>query len=797
MDYGGFKDGGREYLIENVATPSPWINYLYNERYFTFISNNGGGMSYLKSPLHGRITRYRINDVPPDRPGKYIYIRDRSTGSLWSLTWQPVGREREKYRVAHGFGYTRTECEIEGIESEAVFFVPVDSDQEIWRTRLVNLSEAKRDLSLYGYVELCLGHGHVDLINQCDDQHFNRVFFDSGLNTLFATKRYWVTRHAGTQQQENQEWDQWAFFTASDSATQFETLRERFIGPFRNEGKPLALESGELSCRDTDFGNAVGVLRVDVTLEPGESKELVFCLGVIPKKEFDPQKEIAPRKHLDPGKSALALEKVREKWDEYLHGFQATTPDHEVNPLLNYWTPYQAKVAFDVGRVASFYYWGISRGFGFRDTAQDTQAITASDPERARERIRLLARQMFSSGKVFHHFTSDGRGETTKHCDDPFWFIPAVTGYIKETGDVSVLEREEPFLDGKSGTIMEHMLAAARLAGKELGEHGLPRFGRGDWNDTLDYIGGVEGGESVWGGMFYAAMLKELIDLLSHVKKNGSLQEMEQLRRNLESAVNEHCWEGDRFIRAFGAGGRKIGSRESKAGKIFLNAQTWAVIAGIADRERLVCCMDSAREHLDTEFGPKICAPAYKEIDPEVGLITRCVAGKKENGAVFCHPVTWAVMAECLLGRGIRAYEYYKKTLPGSIDQDTFVAEPYVYSQYITSDEHSSPGRASHSWQTGTAAWMKKVVWEYMLGIRPTYEGLIVDPVIPSHWERFEANRTFRGTMHTIEVQNPQGVESGVSSIQVNGQKIEGCLLPMTEEKTCRVRVVMGGGHCT
>jgi len=790
--YGRFSPDGKEFLITNAATPSPWINYIYNGRYFATISANGGGISYYQSPLHGRITRYRINDVPPDRPGKYIYVKDRESGRIWSLTWQPVGRSLEAYRIAHGFGYTRAEAEVEGIASSAVFFVPPEDDQEIWKVRLENRSAAARRLSVYGYVEFALGHALIDLINQCDDQHFNRVHFDEELNALFATKTYWVTETRGTQHQENKEWDRWAFFTVDQPVAAYETLRERFLGPFRNESLPKAIENDKLGSRDTDFGNAIGALQVDIDLPPGGARPLVFSLGVIPKAESEARKRPAVTKYHDLGAVDIAFSAVRKTWEDFFAHARVATPDPDVDIFLNYWTPYQAKVAFDVGRLASFYYWGIGRGFGYRDTAQDTIAIVLSDPAKARERILLLARQMRRDGKVYHHFYGDGQGEFTEHCDDPLWFILAVTEYLKESGDFALLDQAETFLDGAEGTILDHLLAVVDFARSRLRSHGLPLFGRGDWNDTLDYIGGADGGESVWGGMFYMAMLTRLIELLEFVKLERRIPDIAAVRDGLRTSLEKHGWDGAWYIRAFGENGKKIGSKDNTVGQIFINTQSWAVIAGLPDRARLVQAMDSARERLGSAFGPKICAPAFRRIDPKIGLITRCVWGKKENGAVFCHPAAWLIQAECLLGRGDAAFDYYKTLLPNRVDSDVFVAEPYVYSQYITSDEHESPGRASHSWQTGTAAWMFRVAFDFILGIRPTYEGLLVDPVIPRAWKGFQAERVFRGTRYLIAVGNPRGVESGVSAMKIDGRPIKGRIVPISTDPQCRIHVTMG-----
>ena len=336
------------------------------------------------------------------------------------------------------------------------------------------------------------------------------------------------------------------------------------------------------------------------------------------------------------------------------------------------------------------------------------------------------------------------------------------------------------------------MLAVVNYAKNNLGLHGLPIFGRGDWNDTLDYIGGDEGGESVWGGMFYAAMLNLFIELLEYLGKDKEKDEVSFVRDMLVKAVDDNCWDGEWYIRAFGGKGRKVGSKENTYGKIFLNTQIWPVLAGLPDHTRLVTAMDSVKTYLDSPEGPKKCSPAWKEIDPNIGLVTRCVWGKKENGAVFCHPTTWVIQAETMLGRSNQAFDYFKKMLPNRIDSDTFVAEPYVYSQYITSNEHSQPGRASHSWQTGSAAWMYRVSYDYILGLRPTYSGLLIDPAIPTHWDTFKAKRMYRGTLYNIEVFNPNHVEKGVKEIVVDGNLIVGNVLPVSTNKDCNVKVIMG-----
>jgi cellobiose phosphorylase len=537
----------------------------------------------------------------------------------------------------------------------------------------------------------------------------------------------------------------------------------------------------------------VNALQVDITIPPGESIDVVFTLGVIEKLKFDELKKERTQKYHSVSVANTEFKKLNLAWEEYFAHTWAETPDKDLNVFLKYWMPYQAITAFNVGRVASFYYWGIGRGFGFRDTSQDSIAITISNAEKAKERILLLSRQMRSDGKVYHHFHGDGDGEFTQHCDDPLWYLLAVTEYIKETGDFDILKNVQPFIEkDKEGSVLEHMFAVVNYAKNNLGSHGLPIFGRGDWNDTLDYIGGEEGGESVWGGMFYAAMLKLFMDLLQHLGMTKEREDVSFIRKKMMASIEENCWDGEWYIRAFGGKGKKVGSKDNKYGKIFLNTQIWPVLAEFKNHNRLVMAMDSVKKYLDSPEGPKKCAPAWREIDPNIGLVTRCVWGKKENGAVFCHPTAWVIQAETMLKRGKNAYEYLKKMLPNRIDSDVFVAEPYVFSQYITSNEHSGPGRASHSWQTGSAAWMFRVSFDYVIGIRPVYNGLLVDPVIPSEWNSFSAKRVFRGTLYSFNIENPKNVETGVKEIFVDGKRIDGNIIPVSQNKECNVKVIMG-----
>ena len=676
-----------------------------------------------------------------------------------------------------------------------MFFVPADDDREIWKATLRNASGRPRRLSVVGYVEFALGHALVDLINQCDDQHFNRVRFEKGLDALFATKTYWVTETRGTQHQENKEWDRWAFFTVNRPVAAYETVRERFIGPFRSESDPEGLEKG-LSSKDMDCGNAVGALQVDLELGAGESADVVFSLGVIAKPEFERTKAEVVGKYRDAAAVDAALARVAAGWDRFLGHARAATPDPEADVFLNYWIPYQAKVAFDVGRVASFYYWGIGRGFGYRDTAQDTIAIVIADAARARARVGLLARQMRRDGQVYHHFYGDGQGE--------------FTGALRRSALVHPGGHRIPQGDGRP--------RAARREGA------VPRRGRGDGPRPSPGRGPLRRGgpraptacrssaaaigttrsitsaartaaRASGARMFYVAMLNRLLELLASPEGAGEASRTSarcgtgwsRRSRPTPGTASGTC--GPSARPAGRSARRRTGTGRSsstpRAGPSSPGCRTGTGWSGP---------WTACRDRLDTPFGPKICAPAFREIDPTIGLITRCVWGKKENGAVFCHPAAWVVQAECLLGRGGRGLRDFKKLLPGRIDQTVFSAEPYVYSQYITSDEHETAGRASHSWQTGTAAWMYRVAYDHILGLRPSYGGLVVDPVIPRVVDGVQGGAGLpRARATSSKSRTPKASKSGVASIAVDGRPIDGQVIaPRPAGTVCRVSVTMG-----
>ncbi|MCX7919925.1 MAG: glycosyl transferase family 36 [bacterium] len=835
--YGHFSKDGKEFIIIRPDTPAPWVNYLTNKTYHVLITHVGGGYSFYISPKDSRITRWRYNALPWDRPGKYVYLRDNENGEYWSLSWQPVCKPPVFYQCRHGLGYTIIEQEYAHIRSTVCYFVPLEDELEVWHIRLINRGNKPRNLSIFSFVELCLGHALVDLINQPNDQHFNDVRFVQEDNAIYATKRYWVTYSGPTVKQANQAWNKWVYFSSSLPVIGFDGSRNKFIGPWRSESNPLAIEQGKCSNTMITAGDAVAALQNNISLAPKEELEFTIILGVVDKPHdrglrtpVEPARKLAKpfiKKYADSLNIDKEFNQLRKYWDWYLSHAQVATPDPQMNLALNIWNQYQNKITFLFSRNASYYHGGLLFGRGYRDACQDALGPVMVEPDAVKQRILEMAQNQFKNGSVMHcYFPITGGGERTGHSDTPLWFPLAVTNYLKETGDFAILEQSVEYLDGGKGTILQHLLNNINYVLNDTTNRGLPKFGPGDWNDTLDYLGRQGKGESVWVAMCLALAIKETVQLLKYLESEKKLQSkglmyqtrsIRSLRQKYEQAyfklantINRLCWDGNWYIRGTNDWGEIIGSKKCKEGKIFINTQTWAVISGIAPKNRAIKALDSVRKYLDTPKGPQLVAPAYTEVNPRIGLATRCVPGKKENGAVFNHPVTWAIYAECLLGRGDIAYEYYKKALPPAFqtskkikvkvkplfpqskisklqseiiydpaDEDIYEVEPYVYAEYVTSPEHPTFGQASHSWLTGTAAWMLRDGLDHILGVKPTYNGLLVDPCIPKHWKEYSVTRKYRDATYHITVKNPSGINCGVKEIWIDGKKIVSNLLPI------------------
>jgi cellobiose phosphorylase len=803
--YGYFSEDGMEFVITRPDTPAPWVNYISNGRYTGLVSNTGGGFSYWMDPRDSRITRFRYNSLPWDRPGRYVYLKD-SDDIYWSISWQPTAHEPREYECRVGMGYQTIKMLHRDIRSEITYFVPLDDDLEIWLVKLQNESFEPKRLHVYSYVELCLGHALVDLINQPNDQHFNLAHFERTGNAIYATKNYWVTHRGVSVEQPNQGWDRYVVFTTDLQVESWDCLKDAFIGKWRSEQNPIGIENDLLSNTDITAGDACAALQSEVLLEPRQETEFVVLLACVPAENYRDTALSLIGKYRSPASARAALEKVCVYWREYLSSVQVETPDREMNMIVNIWGKRQSWVTFNANRNAGYYHGGLLFGVGIRDQCQDLMGPLLSKPALVADRIKEVLSHQFRDGSTLHnYFKLTGQGEKTGHSDTPLWLPFAVINYLKETGDWEFLTNVVPFQDEGEADVLDHIIRAVDYVLSQLTENHLPKFGPGDWNDTLDYVGRKGKGESVWVAHFLCYILRETAELLEYLTRQvicpstSYLAETAKRYRNeyelVRQAINERCWDGEWYIRGIRDDGDVIGSSRNKEGRIFMNAQSWAVISGVADNRRGQLAMSSADRLLITLRGPKILSPSYTQVDPGVGLATRCVPGKKENGSIFNHVAAWAILANTIIGEGNRAYDYYRKCMPmvqAESDPDLYKMEPYVYSEYVTSDEHPTFGQASHSWLTGSGVWMFRVALDYILGIRPTYDGLIVDPCIPDNWDGFKVIRRFRGATYEIEVANPNHVQHGAARLEMDGVKIEGNKLPVLEKgRIAKIKCLM------
>ncbi len=793
--YGYFDTDNHEFVITRYDTPRPWANYITNGKLSGIITNAAGGFSFYASPRLNRITRWRYNSLPPDRPGRYIYLRDNDTGEYWSPTWQPTMTPLEKYRCRHGFNYTIFESSYSDIESTVTYFVTPSDDVEIWWVSLKNTGKHTRNLNVYSYVELCLGHSLVDLINQPNDQHFNEVSFDQEHGILHGTKRYWVAFNQATVKQANYAWAHRVFMASSLGVTGFDGSKDTFIGRWRSEQNPTAVENGKSYGTEITAGDAVFALQHDISLEPREATEFPVILGIVPTET--PLKNIAnvADTYRDIDNVRKQFDMLNAQRDEYLGAVRVDIPDPVADMMVNFWNQYQVKTTFQFSRDASLYHGGLLFGRGYRDSAQDSLGPLMTKPGWVKERLFEMAKMQFNDGSTYHlYYPVSGGGERTEHMDNPLWLPFLTMSYLKEAAEFSILEHEFEFLDGGKAPLLEHVKRAVDYVAGNLSPRNLVLFKGGDWNDTLDFCGRQGKGESLWMSMFFAFILREVSRLLEVVEYQKEARHYKELYDTLADAINTHAWDGEWYIRGTNDWGELVGSQDSDEGKIFLNAQSWSIISGIAPPERAAKAMASVARILATPKGPKILHPPYSYPNEHIGLATRCVQGKKENGAVFNHTVAWAIMAELLLGNGERAWEYYRRALPMNpvVDIDRYEVEPYVYSEYVTSPDHPTFGQASHSWLTGSATWMLSNIVNYLLGVRADYEGLLVDPCLPPSFTRYTIKRTFRGATYNITVDNPDGVAKGKLDISVDGNTVQSNILPVfSDGKTHEVNVTL------
>ncbi|MHB9055190.1 MAG: GH36-type glycosyl hydrolase domain-containing protein [Paludibacteraceae bacterium] len=811
MKYGHFDDDRREYVITNPRTPWPWINYLGNEDFFSLISNTGGGYSFYKDAKFRRITRYRYNNVPMDDGGKYFYINDGE--SVWSPGWKPCKTELDSYECRHGMNYSTIKGVKNGVEAEALYFVPLKTWAEVQKLTLRNTTNEVKKLKIFSFVEWALWNAAADMEN------FQRNF-STGEVEIEDSVIYHKTEYKERR-------DHYAYYSVNEPMQGFETDRETFFGLYNGFDEPQTVLEGVPRNSVAHGWSPIASHYVEVTLQPGESKNLVYVLGYVENAEnekweskgiINKTKAKATIARFNTAEKVdAALAELRVYWDNLLGVFTLQSGEEKLDRMINIWNQYQCMITFCFSRSASFFESGIGRGMGFRDSNQDLVGFVHQIPERARERIIDIASTQFPDGGCYHQYqplTKKGNNEIGQGFnDDPMWLIFGTVSYIKETGDFGILNEPVPF-DNEPGTevsLFRHLSVSFDHVINNLGPHGLPLIGRADWNDCLNLncfsndpnesfqttenkTEGTKAESLMIAGMF-VVYGRDYVELCNKTGNTAEAQRAEQYIEAMVEAVKSYGWDGEWFIRAYDYYGRKIGSNENEEGKIFIESNGWCTMAGIGLHEGMVTkALDSVKERLDCEHGIVLNNPAFTKYYIEYGEISSYPAGYKENAGIFCHNNPWIMIGETVQGRGDRAWEYYRKICPSYTEEisDLHKVEPYVYAQMIAGKDAFRPGEAKNSWLTGTAAWNYYALTQYILGIRPTYEGLMVDPCIPAEWKGFNVKRQFRGATYLIEVKNPNGSMKGLSSLLVDGNKIDGYIIPfMPEGGTYQVEVIM------
>jgi len=770
MRYGYFNDQNNEYVIERPDTPASWVNYLGTDEYCAIVSNNASGYGFHKSPKTGRMLRFRFNSVPTDRPGRYFYLRDPKDGDIWSVTWQPVAKSfrtpgepikegEADYLCAHSPGVSRFTCTYKGIVAELTAFVPPGESAEVWSLSLENQGDDERELDLFGYVEWCFWHIQQDAMNFQYILYTCRMGVEDGM--IDYSLRLWPLEEPK------------AYFASTEETVSFDTDREAFLGNYRHEGEPVAVQDGKCTGSIAIGGTPCGALHNRVTLAPREKKTITFIAGVGDAKSEGKRL----REHFRaPGSIESALAEVKTYWDQRRAHFTMETPDPALNSMGNIWNQVQCHTTFNWSRSASFNEAGGRDGLGFRDSCQDVLGVLHAIPEQVKTKLSDLLRAQHSFGAAMHH-VQPLTWEQGEHniaelhfSDDHLWLLLAVPAYVRETGDTEFLKESIQFADKGEGTVLEHLKQALEFSWSQLGPHGLCMGLAADWNDCLNLKGR---GETIFSTFLFLRAIREYLELAECVPgvTDEAVARFGEFRDTVLGSIEEHGWDGEWFLRGYVDSGKKIGSHESDGSKIFLNAQSWAVLSGAADDERLTQAMDSVHEHLATEHGAVLNAPSYVHHDAEVGAITTFPGGLKENGGIFCHANTWPVVAEAMLGRGDRAYELFRAFLPAAKNEsaEVYSMEPYAYAQFITGKDHPYKfGRARNSWLTGTATWAFVALSQYILGIRAGYDGLIIDPATPSDWSGFRVTRNYRGASYDIQVEG----SGSVQQVSVDGQPL-------------------------
>ena len=817
--YGYFDDPHREYVITDPATPWPWINYLGNKDFFSLISNTAGGYSFYKDAKFRRITRYRYNSVPIDNGGRYFYIVDG--GTIWSPGWKPCKTPLDSYECRHGMGYTRISATKDALSATVLFFVPLGALCEVQKLTLTNASGYAKKIKLFSYEEWCLWNAATDMEN------FQRNF-STGEVEIDGSVIYHKTEYKERR-------NHYAFYAVNAPVQGFDTDRESFVGLYNETSAPQAVLEGRPRNSIAHGWSPIASHYIEVELQPGESKDYIFLLGYVENAQEEKFSSEQPDFQSTPScpvvnkakaKATMAeydsVEKVdgafaelKEYWDGLLDIFSVSTGEDKLDRMVNIWNQYQCMITFNMSRSASFFESGIGRGMGFRDSNQDLVGFVHQIPERARERIIDIASTQFPDGGCYHQYqplTKRGNNDIGGGFnDDPLWLIFGTVAYIKETGDFGILREAVPF-DNRPGSevsLMEHLRVSFNHVIGNLGPHGLPLIGRADWNDCLNLNcfswdpnesfqtteNNTEGSkaESLMIAGLFVVCGREYARLCKETGNSAEAERAATAVAKMVQAVKEYGWDGEWYLRAYDFHGNKVGSKENAEAKIFIESQGWCGMAEIGKEDGMTRrALDSVKERLDSEHGIVLNNPAFTEYAVEYGEISTYPAGYKENAGIFCHNNPWVIIAETLLGRGDRAWEYFRKICPTYIEnQELHRVEPYVCCQMVAGKDAAKPGEGKNSWLTGTAAWTWYAATQFILGIKPAYKGLEINPCIPSSWKGFSVKRRFRGAVYNIEVKNPDGVCKGVKFLSLDGQPLSGNIVPSTPG-THRVEVILG-----
>ena len=817
MKFGHFDDAQKEYVITSPRTPLPWINYLGCENFFSLVSNTCGGYSFYKDAKLLRLTRYRYNNVPLDSNGHYYYIKDG--GTIWNPGWMPAKTELDSYECRHGMGYSVFKSSKNGLTAELTDFVPMGSTCEINKLTLKNTTTDTKEFSVFSYVEFCLWNAMDDMTNFQRNFSTCEVEIHADGSQLFHKTEYRERRN------------HYAVYAVNAPVAGFDTDRDSFLGAYGENSAPAVVTNGESRNSVASGWSPIGSHHLKVTLAPGEEKTYIFVLGYVENPVAEkwigrPEDGVINRTPADAllakfdttEKADAALADLKAYWNNLLGHFTISSSEEKLDRMVNIWHQYQCMVTFNMSRSASYFESGIGRGMGFRDSCQDLLGFVHLIPDRARERILDIAATQFEDGSAYHQYqplTKKGNADIgSGFNDDPLWLIASAAAYIKETGDYSILDEMTPYDSdpSKATDFMEHLRRSFNYTVKHLGPHGLPQIGRADWNDCLNLncfseepgesfqtFGPSEGpnAESVFIAGMFVKYGKDYVEICRRRGLDAEANEAEEAIHKMEATVLDAGWDGEWFLRAYDHYKNKVGSKECEEGKIFIEPQGFCVIAEIGLKEgNCLKAMQSVEKYLDTKYGIVLLQPAYHRYHVELGEISSYPPGYKENAGIFCHNNPWISIAETVVGRGNRAWQVYTRTCPAYIEDISEIhrTEPYVYSQMIAGKDAPNFGEAKNSWLTGTAAWTFLDVSQYILGIRPDYDGLVIDPCIPSHMDGFTAKREFRGVTYHITVKNPSHVEKGVAKTIVDGKEITGNMIPAADVtgSDVNVEIIMG-----